>query len=383
MDTQQSGIITLIKSAITQTALPLPDGFNIQQAMPQIKRHSLVTLVYDGAARCGISTDEPAMQQLFRNYLQFLLQTEGQQRGLDRLFRAFSDNQIDYLPLKGCQMRPLYPKPEMRIMADADVLIRLEQYPKIEQILTSLGFVWCRETGHEIVWKTDGLYLELHKCLVPKQYADEYAFWGDGWDFAANKDGYYHTMSPENEWLFLFTHFAKHYREGGIGCRHATDLWVFLRNHPDLNTAIIEERLKEMGLLAFYSNIRDLLTMWFEDGKSNEKVDLITEYIFASGNWGDLRSHAVSQVIKRSTSSSKMKWMFLKFTLFPSRETMAYSFPVLKKIPILLPIFWMIRFFQKIFIDKNAIKRGKTRFASVTDKTVEERREALRYVGFQ
>ena len=38
-------------------------------------------------------------------------------------------------------MKALYPAPELRVMGDADVLIRLEQYEKIVPLMEKMGFV--------------------------------------------------------------------------------------------------------------------------------------------------------------------------------------------------------------------------------------------------
>ena len=69
--------------------------------------------------------------------------------------------------LKGCNLKRLYPQPELRLMADADILIRMEQYDQIKSVMQSLGFACERESDHEFIWRTKGLYLELHKRLLP------------------------------------------------------------------------------------------------------------------------------------------------------------------------------------------------------------------------
>ena len=43
-------------------------------------------------------------------------------------FTIAEENGIDYLPLKGYNLKKLYPKPELRTMGDADVLIRLADF---------------------------------------------------------------------------------------------------------------------------------------------------------------------------------------------------------------------------------------------------------------
>ena len=55
MNATQIGVITLLKSAINQQPYELPAGFDIEQAYPDIKRHHISALIFEGAVLCGIS----------------------------------------------------------------------------------------------------------------------------------------------------------------------------------------------------------------------------------------------------------------------------------------------------------------------------------------
>ena len=127
MTTTQQSIITLLKSAITGEPYPLPDDFDLAAIYPQVKKHHMDALLYEGAVRCGIPRKDPVMQELFQRYCRSLLVSEGQMGEVARIFAAFDAAGIDYLPLKGVNMKPRYPKPELRSMGDADILIRTEQ----------------------------------------------------------------------------------------------------------------------------------------------------------------------------------------------------------------------------------------------------------------
>ena len=212
MDITQKGIITLLKSAVTGEKYQLPEAFDLDAAFPEIKRHKIYPLAFQGAVTCGVSRSHPVMQQLFQRYCRDLLTSEGQMREIQRLCRMFDKNDIDYMPLKGCNMKKRYPKPELRLMGDADILIREEQYPQIVPIMESLGFVFQCESDHELIWKSSGLYLELHKRLVPSYHKDLSPYFEGCWDRSVISEGRCHVMTPEDEWLYLFTHFATHFR---------------------------------------------------------------------------------------------------------------------------------------------------------------------------
>ena len=271
MNAMQRGVITLIKSAITGQVYPLPEEFHMDDAMEWIRRHHMIPLVYDGAVRCGISPNTPVMKRLFKSYCKAMLISEGQMRQFHRICQAFDKAGVDYMPLKGCRMKGLYPKPELRQMGDVDILIRMEQYDRVTEVMSDLGFVPGLESDHELVWQHPELYAELHKRLIPSYNRDLNACFGIGWDLAKIRRGNCCAMTVEDEMVYLFTHFAKHYRDGGIGCRHVTDLWVFRRANPGLDEAYVRRELEKLHLLEFYDNILALIECWFEDGPEGEK----------------------------------------------------------------------------------------------------------------
>ena len=287
MDRQQEGVLTLIRSAVTGQALALPEDFDLDSSLPLLKRHQLTALACAGALNCGLVPGA----QLFEGYGKSLKKSEDQLRILKKLFAAFDENGIAYLPLKGSNMKALYPRPELRVMGDADILIRLEQYAQIVPILESLGFEFQVESDHELIWHAKGLHLELHKRLIPSYNEDYYAYFGDGWRLAKKQAGCRYALSPEDDLIYQFTHFAKHYRDGGIGCRHVTDLWVYKRHFPNLDTAYIRRELDKLQLLAFYDNICRLVGVWFEGAPADQMTDFISEFIFESGSWKGPGSH--------------------------------------------------------------------------------------------
>lgn len=384
MNTLQQGITTLLRSAITGEALPLPEGFELEAALEDIRRHSMVTLVYEGALNCAIDPKSPVMQQLFQKYLKAYLNSEGQVKMIGKIFTAFDEQGIEYMPLKGSKMKALYPKPELRIMGDADILIRMEQYDRIIPIMESLGFTPEVESDHELIWKSKALFLELHKRLIPSYNEDFYAYFGDGWQLAKRKDGTRYSMTAEDEMVYLFTHFAKHYRDGGIGCRHVVDLWVFLRANPAMDEAAVKVELKKMQLLEFYENIRNLMEVWFEGAPSDEKMDFITEFIFTSGDWGRAETRFASQLVKKSKHSALSfngKLMYAWGVLFPPAKSMSQKYTVLKKAPWLLPAVWVYRPVYKLLFEREAFRRQKKNIGMANQEQVDTRQQMLNYVG--
>ena len=383
MNTLHQGITALLRSAITGEKLPLPENFDLEEAYPQMKRHHMDALLYEGAMCCGISRQLPVMQMLFKQYCRAFFINEGQQQMLEQLFEAFEENKIDYMPLKGSKMKHCYPKPELRMMGDADILIRMEQYERIVPIMESLGFSFKAESDHELVWKHPKLLVELHKRLIPSYNKDFYGYFGIGWQMAAVQTGTRYAMRPEDEWIFMFTHFAKHFRDGGIGCRHVVDLWVYLRNNPGLDMGYVRQELKKLQLLEFYDNLCDVINAWFEDGPETLAVDVITEFIFASGSWGDVSSHMLSWTVrdlKRPTVAGG-KWMHLLRIGFPGVVVLREKYPILKRAPWMLAFVWIYRPFYKLLFERKSLVTRKKEMHTLTADKLKTRQDFLDAVG--
>ena len=384
MNVMQQGIVALMKSAVLRQAQPLPEGFDIRAALPLIRRHHITALAYDGAERCGLSRQEPAVAKLFQAYCSSLVVSEGQQREIGRIFRAFDENGIDYLPLKGCNMMGLYPKPEMRTMGDADILIRMDQYSRIVPVMGSLGFVYRYESDHELAWETAALKVELHKHLIPSYNGDMYAYFGDGWQLAVPGAGTRWEMTPEDTFVFLLAHFAKHFRDSGIGCRHVLDLWVYLRANPELDMGRILEALEKLKLREFYGNISRLLAVWFEGAQTDARTEFITEFIFASGSWGNMEQRVVSESVRhmqRTGSGAAGKLRYLLRLAFPGRDALQKRYTVLRKAPWLLPAVWLVRPVYKLLFERKSLKQHRSVMDAMSRDTLDTRRQLLQYVG--
>ena len=380
----QQGILLMLKNAVTGEKTPLPEGFSLEEAMPVIRKHQLVTLAYHGGVSCGLDGFSGGMRTLLQGYCGLMLRSEGQMAAVEQLYAAFEENQIDYMPLKGCNMKGRYPKPELRIMGDADILIRMDQYEKIRSLVADLGFQPVEESDHEYVWKNSQLYLELHKRLIPSYNSDYYAYFGDGWQLAKHREGFRFAMTDEDDFIYQFTHFAKHYRDGGIGCRHVLDLWVYLRACPEMDMAYIRRELEKLRLLEFYENLRRLLAAWFEGGPWDDKLELMTDFIFDSGSWGKWESHVLSAELKnRRTAGSARggKLRSLRLTLFPAGPDMAKRYTVLERFPWLLPVMWPIRWLDALLFRRKNVMKKQRDFQTATTEKVDGYQRAMNYVG--
>ncbi len=388
MNLLYKAIIFLVYSALMGKAVELPKDFSLEAALPLIKAHRIETLVYYGAVNCGISTDSEPMQKLFGTVCMQVMHSQVQLNEIEKLINAFEKNNIDYLPVKGTLIKSWYKKPELRYMSDADILIKVEQYDKIKPIMQELGFAEGPESLCELIWKKQGLYAELHKSLIPPSDEDFYSYFGTGWERAKRvlEDKSRYELSDEDHFIFVFAHFTRHYRSGGIGIKHMSDLWVYRQVKGDMDFDYIACELKKLGLYEFYLNVFKTLKVWFEGENGDEITELVTTVIFESGAYGMHSRTLLSEAIKRSkgtknvTSAKFSKTFWLVFLPY---KYMCFKYPFLKKLPFLLPIMWVVRGFSSLLFRKDNVKKHFDEVKGLDSDEVEKFRLALEFVGLK
>ena len=375
-------IITVVRSAVKNENGVLSSDCDLKKISRILRGHNLAAIALEGALLCGADKKDEAILRLKKTACTYLIYHEYQLKAVKELTESFQDNKVDFMPLKGTVLKELYPHPEWRTMTDADILIRPSQYDKISEILTSMGYTPGEESDHEYNWYKGNFHLELHKFLIPSYNEDYFAYYGDGWSKAKKSEGSCYVMNKEDILIYMFTHFAKHYRDGGIGIKHLTDLY-FLTRAEDIDKAYVENELEKLGLSEFYGNILKVISCWFEDGTFDEKSRFISERIICSGSFVSAEKNELSSALRdaQKSGSSKKAVTDKKIGLFfPSAEDMKNKYPVLRKLPFLLPLFWLYR----IICALPEYKKHKTKITNVgklNEADVERYEENLAYVG--
>lgn len=382
---QQHGIIQLVRAALTGQAQHLPDDFSLVDVQPIAKKHQCENILYYGALVCGIPETAPAMHKLQERTLQYYAINESQQYELQKIYETFDAAKIDYLPLKGAILKPKYPYADMRVMSDADILLRPEQYAAAGKILESLGYVFLYESNHELVYGKDLIRVELHKCLIPTYHQELSAYFTSSWDLAerVSNDSCCYRFSPEDTYLHLFAHFVKHFRDGGIGLRHFADLWIWGKAFPDMNWDKINQVLVEMRLGEFHKNIRRTLDVWFSDVAENEQTQLITDYIFSSGSYGSRTRRRIGMAAVNAVGSKNAKQIYRRSLfglIFPKRKQLIKDYPVLENHGWLLPLVWIVRSVKAVFV-KRSISVQKKRLKEISTKEINQFLTSMEAVG--
>lgn len=384
MDTVKEMLFKLLRGGLKREAVTIVEPFPFDDVVQEASRHGVENLLFYGLQKAGFTIQDPKMKALFHTIGENIFRSENQVDTAMQVCKALEENGIAYMPLKGLLLRDLYPAPEMRTMGDVDILIKTEQYPVICEILSSLGFTPVLESVYELVWQKENvLYLELHKSLFPNYDTDFYTVFGTGWDRAVQQgDTCRYALSAEDTFVYLFTHFAKHYIDGGIGFRHLADLWVYLQAHPALASETMLPLLEQLHLKAFYENVMYALSVWMEDAPLTPVAAEILQTVWTAGVYGTAENHRIAGAERHTvTSAAQMKRRHLWAFLFPPFELMSYAYPTLKKAPFLLPVMYVWRIIAKAILrPKHVLQRSKD-IITVSENEIKSRQDALRFVG--
>lgn len=154
-------------------------------------------------------------------------------------------------------------------------------------------------------------------------------------------------------------HFAKHFNESGSGIRFVLDIYIFLEaKKKELHPEYLKKKQKELGLEEFCREMEEIAYRWF-DGRPEIRDSKYETVILLAGIFG-IRQWAYAGQQKKYLEKYKnpriAKGMYLLGRLFPDYHAMAAQYPFLRKLPVLLPVTWILRALRLIKTRRTVIK---------------------------
>ena len=324
--------------------LPLPEGITLGDVYKVAARHSLAPAAYVALAQ---SIDPAGMTEALRAAwsreaelatVQHIRHTAA----FAELTRALTSAEICFLPIKGFIIKKLWSHPELRTMADIDIVVDKVDFERAGQCLTSIGYTL--DHGGDIHYsyhKGSFINVELHRTLYDDA-TETFADWTPRED-----NPFWYVMSYEDLAVFLLRHAYKHYQGGGCGLRTIYDFYLLFEKHgrPEEN-ALLTEKLSLAGLGDFARTVTALVDRWFCGVLDESSYDAAI-YVATGGVYGTL-DNRVSYSVNQKGSRTK----HVLSRLFPSYKVISTRYKWVKKCPILLPIGYLVRLVTSIFDGK-------------------------------
>lgn len=187
--------------------------------------------------------------------------------------------------------------------------------------MTSLGYRAGKVSKYEHVFENGGAAVELHTALLSPENRDFYPYFGDGWGRAKQRDGHLWRYSREDELVYSFVHFTKHYRNGGAGIKFVVDIEEYVRRVPGLDMEYVRGELESLGLVSFFENALRLCRAWFEGGEHDDVTRLMTDCICRGGVFGTRDSEISARIARTADGDMRALRESACGRLFSRRST--------------------------------------------------------------
>lgn len=257
---------------------------------------------------------------------------------LANISKLFSENQIPYLPLKGFIIKELYKTPSFRQMTDIDIFVGQENFEKAKLLLLESGYELDNsQEVHDSFKKPPFIEVELHKILH-----GDMRYYGIEGSLLKEGSEYHRVMNEEDFLILLLHHAKKHDETGGAGIRTVFDFYLIFKNKK-YDEELLSKRLAKENLTEFYESLKSLINLWFYVGEASEELSEFEIYTVTGGTYGNLEN----AYLRKRKKKGGIAIFFER--LFPPYSLMANRYPVLKKCPLLLPVFYPVRFISSLF----------------------------------
>ncbi len=337
-------LISLLRAAMQGKQLNLSENIDYAAILSLSKHHSVANIVCYALEHSNAAVPQEIMVKLCKERDIALMQDLQQQADFEQLCEAFAKADIRFIPLKGILIKALYPQSDYRTMSDIDLLIDESNADKVQQTMLSLGYS-AKSIGHDVhdvYHKQPATSVEVHRELFGAEGEEYASLFADPWKTCTNTFGTKYEFTPTTFFKYLLAHGMKHYAQGGTGIRTFIDINTYLHKYEEhIDLERIYADFESVGQRQLCEDFIALSKVWFEGDTHTEHTQHTAEYILNGGTYGTFEN----QVQHELKSKGRVRYIFAK--LFPRLKVMQERYPVLKKIPVLLPVFWMVRIATK------------------------------------
>lgn len=336
------------------------------------KKHNLVSIMAQAMEKLGFESDSDIWKRWLKEKNQLIYKSVLMDVEREAIQDFFEKNNIWYMLLKGMVIRKYYPAPELREMADNDILFDNKYSKEVYEFMTARGYKSddYNKGYHDEYLKPPAYNFEMHRQLVSsKERPKWYEYYKDvksilikdtneNRETAANSESnntsnqFY--FSDNDFYVYFIVHTYKHFLNSGMGLRTVLDVYLYVSNLQEkLDFDYIEEQLKKLDAYDFEQTFRSIAFKMFDENLEDRKWwDLfdvkeqeMLSYILDAGTYGNLENSVAHKMGytkgEKKKASDKVKYIFRR--LFPSMDTIEEFFPFFYKHKWAIPFLYIYR----------------------------------------
>lgn len=370
MNTAQKQFLKILSSAIYNKEIEFDPKEKIKwkSIIEEARAHNVTGLIYSSISRSEYlnTIDKKSLEQLKKEtFLTGVSQIQHINQ-VSKVLNKLNNEKIPVIVLKGLVIRELYPKPELRTMCDADILVKEEDIEKVKDELNQLGYkIYSSDEKHIVFQHEDHLPIEVHWTLTNRKYYNgrpifEYHLWEDIMKVKVG-DIVACSLSYEDLAVHLCVHLAAHCTSSGFGIRQLCDLVLFVKTKGCfIDWLSFLNKIRICGIEKFTIVIflicKELFEMQipFENSilSNRENLYLLIDAIVNAGVHGKrslskMYGNQIAYYVHNNDGLSITKRIIAQ--LFPPINKLPKRFDYAKKYTILTPVAWSHWFLYGIF----------------------------------
>lgn len=346
-------LIKLIKTAVNEEPVePAPQGLDWQKLFDLSKSQQVYSIIAEVLDNNSVPADFSAEMKVYTQ--NELLRILAMKNEFQEIEKELNEKQIKYMLLKGSVLRSYYPKEKMRQMSDMDILFDVNKKYDVQSIMKSRGYALVSTGDHSDDYMKKPFYtFEFHLDLFDEDsdFNPDFSFvWKNAKQDETVK--YKYNMSCSDLYLHTVCHMYKHYILGGFGIRFLCDVYLIIKKESkSLDKSYIDSKLREFGIKEFEEEVKTLAVNIFENFDLNSRQLEFLKNTMKFGVYGDDEYGVKLWFDDFAKEHQGEKHLLFKYYLkktFPDLNFMRKNYEILKKYPFLLPLFYVIRIFEKL-----------------------------------
>lgn len=276
------------------------------------EEQSVVGLVLAGIEHSNIKPPQELLLQWIGEVQMLEQQNKAMNSFIAELVKKMREADIYTLLVKGQGIAQCYERPLWRACGDVDLLLSETNYENAKHLLIPLASSvdteekYGKHVGLTIAsWSvelhgTQHCELSLRMDKVIDEVQKDFFYGGNVRSWDCNETTIF-LPAPDNDVIFIFTHFLKHFFKEGVGLRQICDwcrlLWTY---KATLNHGLLESRIRKMGLMSewkvfvafaveYLGMPSEKIPLYDSADKWKKKAVHICDYIMEVGNMGHNR----------------------------------------------------------------------------------------------
>lgn len=325
-------------------------------------RHKLTNMACHAVR--GLDVPQSVRESFDRDFNKYVVHDAKQKSFAKKLFKAFEEQGIDFMPVKGIIIRELYPSSSMRVSGDIDILVGKDCFEKARQLMLDFGFEFNDFDGveghNDQEFHKKNLSIELHTSLTPFDSL-QYEYFSKAFERARLKEGFahYYEMTDEDFYIYILYHMYKHFIKGGVGIKYYLDLFI-INSKMSFDEEYISTELEKIGLNKFNRVSKELSEVFFGDRQPDQSLTELARFVYVSGAHGESEFYKTAIFMgagTEHTDTSKNKRKYFKEAWFIGRKAMSEKYPILNKLPFLLPFCYIHKGIYTLLFRRKSLKQ--------------------------